>query len=71
MLDLQLFKLDSTPDITGQEATASPGTLGLEFGPAAISGVSAGTFNVGTLGLEFGPAEITGQCFCNNRCWKY
>jgi hypothetical protein len=53
------IKLDSTPAITGQEATASPGVLGLEFGPASISGVSA-TFNVGTLGLEFGPAEITG-----------
>ena len=53
------IQLDSTPAIAGQEATASPGTLGLEFGPAIISGVSA-TFNVGTLGLEFGPADITG-----------
>ena len=53
------FTIDSTPDITGQEATASPGTLGLEFGPAAISGIES-TAAVGTLGLEFGPADITG-----------
>ena len=53
------LQIDSTPDITGQAATANLGTLGLEFGPAAISGVSA-SFNVGTLGLEFGPADITG-----------
>ena len=53
------FTIDSTPDITGQEASFSLGTLGLEFGPATISGVSA-SFNVGSLGLEFGPAEITG-----------
>ena len=53
------LQIDSTPDITGQAATANLGTLGLEFGPAAISGVSA-SFNVGTLGLEFGPASITG-----------
>ena len=53
------IKLDSTQAIAGQEATASPGTLGLEFGPASISGVSS-TASPGTLGLEFGPAEITG-----------
>ena len=53
------LQIDSTPDITGQAATANLGTLGLEFGPAAISGVSA-SFNVGTLGLEFGPPSITG-----------
>ena len=53
------FTIDSTPSITGQEATGNLGTLGLEFGPASISGVSA-SFNVGTLGLEFGPAAITG-----------
>ena len=53
------IQLDSTPDITGQEATVGQGTLGLEFGPAAISGIAA-TSGVGTLGLEFGPAEITG-----------
>ena len=53
------FTSDSTPNITGQAATANLGTLGLEFGPAAISGVSA-TFNVGTLGLEFGPPSIAG-----------
>ena len=53
------IKLDSTPEITGQQSTFNVGTLGLEFGPASISGVSA-TFNVGTLGLEFGPADITG-----------
>ena len=53
------LQIDSTPDITGQAATSNLGTLGLEFGPAAISGVSA-SFNVGTLGLEFGPADITG-----------
>ena len=53
------LQIDSTPDITGQAATTTLGTLGLEFGPAAISGVSA-SFNVGTLGLEFGPPSITG-----------
>jgi len=53
------IKLDSTQAIAGQEVTASPGTLGLEFGPASISGVSS-TASPGTLGLEFGPAEITG-----------
>ena len=35
------IKLDSTPALTGQSTTASLGTLGLEFGPASISGVSS------------------------------
>ena len=56
------LQIDSTPDITGQAATANLGTLGLEFGPAAISGVSA-SFNVGTLGLEFGQQIVTGKQF--------
>ena len=55
------LQIDSTPDITGQEASFSLGTLGLAFGVSTepITGVSA-TFNVGTIGLEFGPADITG-----------
>ena len=53
------FVISPTVSLTGVSSTSSLGTLGLEFGPAAISGVSA-TSNVGTLGLEFGPAEITG-----------
>jgi hypothetical protein len=55
------LQIDSTPDITGQEASFSLGTLGLAFGVSTepITGVSA-SFNVGTLGLEFGPADITG-----------
>ena len=55
------LQIDSTPNITGQEASFSLGTLGLAFGVSTepITGVSA-TFNVGTIGLEFGPADITG-----------
>ena len=53
------FSISPTVSVTGVNSTVSQGTLGLEFGPSAISGVSS-TFNVGTLGLEFGPAEITG-----------
>ena len=53
------FVISPTVSLTGISSTSSLGTIGLEFGPAAISGVSA-TSNVGTLGLEFGPAEITG-----------
>ena len=49
------IKLDSTQAIAGQEATASPGTLGLEFGPADITGVSS-TASVGS--VEVGPATL-------------
>ena len=40
-------------------------TLGLEFGPASISGVSS-TSAVGSVGLEFGPATITGVSATTN-----
>ena len=49
------IKLDSTPEITGQQSTFNVGTLGLEFGPADITGVEA-TSSVGT--VEVGPATL-------------
>jgi len=51
--------LSPTISADGQSSRISQGTIGLEFGPASISGV-ASTSSVGSLGLEFGPAEITG-----------
>ena len=45
------FTIDSTPAVTGQEASGEVGTLGLEFGPPSITGVSA-TVNVGELTID-------------------
>jgi len=53
------FVISPTQTLDGQASNTNLGTLGLEFGPASISGVSS-TTSVGTLGLEFGPADITG-----------